>query len=137
MDPRNAYRETYSSGWTRADMLLALFDGACERLELAAAALRADDRMTAMRLLTRAELIVCALAGGVDPAYKLAGQTLHLYGLASRAISAATLEETEAALRILRSMRQGVERIRDEAVRLEREGVIPPVRNSGLVHTTA
>jgi flagellar secretion chaperone FliS len=137
MDPREAYRQTYSSGWNRADMLLALLDGACERLELAAAALGGNDRLTALRLLTRAELIVCALAGGIDPAYELAPRVLRLYGLASQAISAATAEQTDVALRILRALREGVERNRDEAVRLEREGVVPPLRDPRLVHATA
>ena len=137
MDLRNAYRQTYSPGWTRADMVLALFDGAIERLELGAEALRRNDRMTGLRMLTRAQLIVCELAGGVDAGYAHAATFLRLYGLASRAIGAATVEEAEAALRILRTMREGVAGIRDEAVRLEREGEVPPARSGGMVHLTA
>jgi flagellin-specific chaperone FliS len=137
MNPRNAYQQTYSSGWTRADMLLALFEGACQRLELAATALRRNDQMSAARLLTRAELIVYALAGSVDPDYGLADQVRRLYSLATQAITAVTPEGTETALRILRSLREGVERNRDEAVRLEREGVLPPLRDPRLVHAMA
>jgi flagellar secretion chaperone FliS len=133
MNPLNAYRQTYSPGWTRADMLLALFDGAIERLELAIEALRGDKRSEALRLLTRARLLVCELAGGVDPDYAHAATFLRLYGLASRSISAATLAETEAALRLLRTMRQSVAGFRDEAVRLERDGVVSPAGAGRLV----
>jgi flagellar protein FliS len=137
MDPYSTYKQGYSPGWTRADMLMALFDGAIERLELAASALRQGDRMTALRLLTRAELLICELASGVDPAYVHAAVFLRLYGLASTAISAATIEQTEAALRILRTLREGIAPIRDEAARLEREGVLPPAGSVHLVHITA
>jgi flagellin-specific chaperone FliS len=118
-------------------MLLALFDGAVDRLELAADAFRTNRRMEALRLLTRAELIVCQLASGVDPAYPRGAAYLRLYTLASRAISAATLEETESALRILRTLRESIARIRDEAVRLEREGELPPVQDPKLVSAIA
>jgi flagellar protein FliS len=137
MDPQSAYRQQYSPGWTRADMLLALFDGAIQRLELAADALRSGDRMTALRLLTRAELLVCELASGVDPAYVHAANFLRLYGEASNAISAATSEQIDVALTILRGMRTSVAGLRDEAARLEREGLLPPAGSASLVHTTA
>lgn len=137
MNPSSVYRQERSRGWTRADMLLALLDGGVERLESGAEALRRGDRMTAVRLLTRAELIVCELAAGVDPDYAHAPHFLRLYGLASRAIAATTLEETEAALQILRTVRDTVAGLRDEAVRLEREGTLPPADAVRLVLATA
>jgi flagellin-specific chaperone FliS len=137
MDPQNAYRQPYSPGWTRADMLLALYDGTIERLELAAAALRGGDRLTALRLLTRAELLVCELVMGVDPGYAHAATIMRFYGLASQAIGAATLEQTEKALGIFRALRVGIAAIHDEAARLEREGLIPPAGATRLVHATA
>jgi flagellin-specific chaperone FliS len=118
-------------------MLMALFDGGIERLELAADAFRREDRMTALRMLTRAEVIVCELAGGVDPSYVHAAAILRLYNLASRAISASTLAETEAALRILRTLRGGIARIREDAVQLELRGELPPVRAESIVSTIA
>lgn len=137
MDPLAAYRQSYSPGWSRVDMLLALFDGAIVRLELAAGALRRDERGAAVRLLTRAGLIVCQLAGGVDPDYAHAAEFLRLYTVASRAIGAATVEQTEAALAVLRAMREGLLNLREEAVRLEREGILPPAVDRDVVHTTA
>ncbi len=126
MDPRTAYREQYSPGWTRVDMLLALYDGAIARLEEAEAALWRGDRKAALPLLNRAQLIVCELAAGVDLNYPLAGNFLHLFGFAGRAISATTAEHVGEALRVLRTLREGFAKVRDEAARLEREGRIPP-----------
>jgi len=137
MNPRDAYRQSYSPGWTRVDMLLALFDGALERLEMAAASIRAGDHATGTRLLTRAQLIVCELAGGIDPHYAHATEFGRMYGLASRAIAENTPEGAEAAARVLRAMRQTVAPLREEAARLEREGALPSAGATRLVHLTA
>jgi flagellin-specific chaperone FliS len=137
MDPRVIYRESYSPGWSRVDMLLALFDGAIIRLEMAAGALGRGERETAVRLLTRAGLIVCELAAGVDTDYAHAAEFLRLYAVASRAIGAATVEQTGAALAVLRAMREGLAGLREEAARLEREGVLPPPADGRMVPTRA
>ncbi len=137
MDPLDAYRQQYSPGWTRVDMLLALFDGAVERLESAAEALRRGDRPAALPLLTRAQLIVCELAGGVDPGYPDAATFLSLYEFATSAIAEATPERVGGALRVLRTLREAFANVREEAARLEREGVLPPAGATRLVHTTA
>jgi flagellar secretion chaperone FliS len=136
MEPRDAYRQQYSPGWTRVDMLLAMFDGAIERLEMAAASLRQGDRVTALRLLTRAEVIVCELAAGVDLDYAHAREFLRLYGIVSRAIALATLADTVGALGILRAMREGLSDLREEASRLERDGVLPPAAATHLSQTS-
>jgi flagellin-specific chaperone FliS len=137
MDPRDVYRQPYSPGWTRADMLLALFDGAIERLDLASAAFRCGDRMAAVRLLTRAEMIVFELVSGVDREYVHAAEFLRLYGIVSRAIGAVTLEHTEGAVRLLRAMRGGLATLREEAVRLEREGLLPCAAATHIEQATA
>lgn len=137
MNPRNAYKQTYSPGWTRVDMVLALLDGALERLELAATALRGGDGMTGTRLLTRAHLLVCELAGGVDPNYVHAAAFLRMYGLASRAIAENTPEGADTAARVLRAVRESVSGLRQEATQLEREGALPPAGATRLVHVTA
>jgi hypothetical protein len=76
------------------------------------------------------------LAGGVDASYPHADEFLRLYGVVSRSLSLANLDETEGALRMIRAMRQAVARLRDEAVGLERAGVVPPA-GERLVCTTA
>jgi flagellar protein FliS len=137
MDPRDAYRLQYSPGWTRVDMLLALFDGSIERQEMVTASLLRGDRMTALRLLTRAELLVCELAAGVDLDYAYADEFLRLYGIISGAITAATLTDTTGAPGLLRVMREGLATFRDEAARLERDGVLPPSAATHIESTTA
>jgi flagellin-specific chaperone FliS len=137
MEPCNAYRQSYSPGWTRADMLMALFDGTILRLELALESLRRNDRPTALRLLTRAEVLVCELSSGIAPDYVHAAAFQRMYGMASAAISAVTVEQTEVALRILRTLREAVAGMRDEAALLEVQGELPPAAAACLVHVTA
>jgi flagellar secretion chaperone FliS len=128
MNPYQAYQQRQATSWTRVEMLLALFDGAIERLEAAAAAFERNDLATARRLLTRAWLIVGLLAAGLNFDYGQLPQKLgQLYDFALRRIRLYTPQGTADALRILRILREGFQKIRPEAVRLEREGVIPPL----------
>ncbi len=137
MDPHFTYREQNTPRWTRVDMLLTLFDGALERLEPAHAALERGDREAALPLLARGQVLVAELATGINPAYgELAINLLRLYEFATHSLNQATADRVEGALRILRTLRQGFEAIRDEAVDLERRHEIPPA-GAELVHVTA
>ena len=59
------YRQDEPTGWTRIDLLLALYDKALERLDRAEQALRANDTATALPQLAKTQLIVTELAAGV------------------------------------------------------------------------
>jgi flagellin-specific chaperone FliS len=127
MNPYRAYQGRAYSNWLRIDLLLALYDGAIERLEAAVAALRKQDRASAAPLLARARLIVAGLISGVDPSQgELAVQFLRLYEFVNRGLEAGSVKGLEGALRVLRTLREGLRAIRPEAVELERQGHIPP-----------
>ena len=127
MNPYLAYQNNQNSAWTRIDMLLALFDSAIGRLEAASTALRANDAAKAGPLLERSMAIVAELSAGLDFRYgELAVNLLRLYEYAVHCIASRTVEKVEGALGVLRELREGMLGIRDEAVRLEREGLIPP-----------
>ena len=49
MNPYLAYKNSQNPAWTRIEMLLALYDGAIERLETAVAALRKTTRPRPVR----------------------------------------------------------------------------------------
>ena len=67
MTPHRAFgQQQGTAGWTRIDMLLALYDGLIDRLERAAAALGADDASAAGPLLMRAPTTVMELVAGVN-----------------------------------------------------------------------
>ncbi len=82
-------------------------------------------------------MVVCQLAAGVDPNYDGAANFLRLYDFVIRAISKRTVEQAEAALKVLRTLREGFQAIRPEAVALEKSGAIPPVNATRLVEATA
>jgi flagellin-specific chaperone FliS len=136
----NAFRayQQRNPGWTRADMLLALYQGAIERLDNASSALArgATDEVTP--LLAKAQLIVLELAAGVDPSVAPAGSNVpRLCEFVLHSIRSGTPEAIASAVRILRILKDGFESIRDEANTLERSGAIPPAGQTALVLTLA
>jgi flagellar biosynthetic protein FliS len=140
MNPYRGYRKPgTSTGWTRIEMLLALYDGALERLDLAEAALKAGDKKNAIPLMARTQLIVSALAAGVRPGVneEMSTNMLRLYDFVVRQLTEPELQRIVDARKILRNLRQGFEAIREEANLLERTGQIPPVEQMQLILTNA
>jgi flagellin-specific chaperone FliS len=137
MNPHDTYRQQRAFGWTRIDMLLALYDGAMQRIEQAREAMERGDTPAAQPLLLRAQRIVVELHAGLDLRH---GQLPHdfqrLYGFVLHALSAGTGRHLAAALDVLRTLRDGLAGIRDETVRLERSGTIPPVDQDRLLQAT-
>jgi flagellar protein FliS len=125
-----AYQNSQNPAWTRIDMLLALYDGAIERLETAAAALREDDAVKARPFLERSMAIVAELAAGLDFRHgELPLNLLRLYEFAVHCIGVGSLEKVEGALHVLHELRKGMLGIHDEAVQLERDGLVPPANS--------
>ena len=138
MNPYLAYQNNQNPAWTRIDMLLALYDGAIGRLEAASAALLLNDAVKAGPLLERSLAIVAELAAGLDFRHgELPVNLLRLYEFAVHCIATRTVGKVEDALGVLRELREGMLGIRDEAVRLEREGLIPPANTVGRMEMIA
>lgn len=111
-------------------MLIALHDGAIERLQTALTAIRNQDGETARALLVRCQMIVSGLAAGIDSA---GGEISHnyrrLYEFVLHSIGSGLVDKLEGALQVLRTLRDGYGEARPEAVRLERDGTLPPLDN--------
>ena len=137
MNPYAAYQKSSIATFTRIDMLLALFDRSIERLEQAHQDLLSGNRLNAQNLLLRAQGLVTGLAAGVDPNAPIASKLLPLYNYIVHAISLVDVEKTADSIRLLSTVREGFRAIRAEAIELERNGVIPRVSNSALVHSMA
>jgi flagellar biosynthetic protein FliS len=138
MNALRAYQTNSAPACTRIDVLLALFEGAIERLQAAAAMMRQNNPFPAMSLLAKAQLIVAELASGVNPdAGEVSVNLLRLYEFVSYSITTRRPGQLDAAVRVLCSLKQGFDTIRDEAVELERKGAIPAVDVSHLVQMTA
>lgn len=138
MNPYATYQRQTTPTWTRIDMLLALFDGGIERCEQALAAIQRQDRRTAKNLMVKARLIVLGLASGVvtdgDP---VTTTFLQLYEYAQHALGQGSVEDVQGALKVLRILREGFQKIRAEAVDLERRGVIPPINSTSTLQALA
>ena len=127
MNAHDIYKQQQAVGWTRIDMLLALYDGAIERTEKARDAIARGDRSAAVAPLLRAQRIVAELFAGLDLGYgELPRDLQRLYVFVLRSITQGTPEHLGAALDVLRTLREGLAGIRSEAVELERSGAIPP-----------
>lgn len=141
MNAYRAYRRPEpSAAWTRIDLLLALYDGALERLQKAEAALRQGDEAAAVPLLVRAQLIVSGLASGVrsdGTNEEMAANMLRLYEYVTHELRQPRLAGIENARKVLATLREGFETIRGEAAELERSGRLQPADRLQMVHASA
>jgi flagellar secretion chaperone FliS len=128
-----------SASWTRIDLLLALYDGALERLDRAEAALQTGDEFGAVSLICRVQLIICELASGVsldvDP--ELGTNMVRLFEYCGHELRHPEITGIENARQILTTLREGFEAIRDEAVLLERNGQLSTADSQRMVFATA
>lgn len=133
------YRKDEPTGWTRMDLLLALYDKALERLDRAEVAIRAGDPATALPQLAKTQLIVTELASGVRVEVNPEANTnmLRLYEYVAHELVKATPEAIESARKVLRTLREGFEAVRAEANELERSGRLPSADQAQMVLATA
>src|SRR5262245_4114233 len=108
MNPHAAYQQRNALGWARIDMLLALFDGAIERLEQASLSLAQEDVPASKPHLARAALLVAELIAGIDlNRGELPEYLARLYEFVLHSVSRGTPSDVEAALSVLRVLREG------------------------------
>jgi flagellar biosynthetic protein FliS len=126
MNPYRAYQQQAYAAWTRIDMLLALYDGAIEKLREAQAALKRRDLAAARPLLTKARLILAGLISAVDASQgDMAQQFLRLYEFVNHSLQQGRLKDVEGSLKVLETLREGLQEIRPQAVEMERSGRLP------------
>lgn len=125
MNPYQKYAQTQQvAGLSRIDLLLALYDGALTRLGKAEMALTNGDVPVATPYLCKAQLIVTELAAGVrlDVDEQMGTNMLRLYEFVVHELKTPRLENVRNAKKILTTLREGFEGIREEANRLEKSG---------------
>jgi flagellar biosynthetic protein FliS len=121
------------------DMLLALYDGALVRLDKAAQALTNGDIPVATPYLSKAQLIVSELAAGVrvEVDEEMGTNMLRLYEYAVNEMKTPRLANVRNAIKILTTLREGFEAVRDEANRMERGGELTAADRLQLVLASA
>jgi flagellar protein FliS len=119
-NPHDKYRSQITTGWTRIDMLLALYqrllsvlDDGIDSGEL--------DRMKAQRM-------VLALISGLDDTVGEPVTSIQrLLSFVLKQVQSNTPQEWPQARRILATLHAGYEQIAPECRMLERNGQVPPV----------
>jgi flagellin-specific chaperone FliS len=140
MNPYRSYRPQETvAGWTRIEMVLALYDKALDRLDRAALALRAGDVPAARPELAKVQLIVAELAAGVRPEVNPESGTnlLRLFEFVADRLRTPAADRVADARKVLATLREGFEAVREDANRLERAGRVPAADNGPMVLTTA
>ncbi|MBX9623755.1 MAG: flagellar protein FliS [Gemmataceae bacterium] len=140
MNPYRAYRPQETvAGWTRIEMVLALYDKALDRLDRAAVALRAKDTPAAVPELAKVQLIVSELAAGVRPAVspETGPNLLRLFEFVADRLRRPDPDRVADARKVLATLRDGFEAVREEANRLEKAGHLPAAGDGRMVLTTA
>jgi flagellar protein FliS len=134
----HAYKQQVALGWSRIDMLLALYSGAIDRLERAVSAFGHGDSDATVPLLLRAQQMVTELFAGIDLKYgELPATLASLYNYVLWAISQGTPDYLQSSITILKTLREGLEGIRDQAMDMERSGAIPPIADGAALSQSA
>lgn len=129
LTPQDRYRAHVVSGWTRIDMLLALYRRLLEVLDegLATAPPTATQRMLAQRL-------VLGLLAGVDGSVtEPANSIRRLLTFVLANVQDAARDSWRAARKIVGTLHEGFDQIAADCRRMEREGQIPPLEPVGAM----
>lgn len=139
MNAYQAYRRPEPAGWTRMDLLLALYDKALERLDRAEAALAAGDPHPAVQQLLKVQFTLTELSAGVnlDANPELGTNLLRLYEYVAHELKAPNADGIRNARKVLRTLREGFEGVREEGNAVERRGAVPAAEQVRMVLATA
>lgn len=125
MSAHLTYIRQRAGGWTRVEMLIALYEGAIRRL---VESRRQSDEHEARRQRMRTLRIVMELRAGIDQDQGDVAQRIdQLLEFVQHCLLDASTGKLDSAQQVLTTLLSGFEGIRDEANSLEHSGVIPPV----------
>jgi flagellin-specific chaperone FliS len=122
----NSYNvQAMFGGWTRIDMLLAIYDRAIAAAEAAETAKQSADQAQLVTKTIEIQKCILAIHGGLKPdEYDIAYDIARILNYALRLIEAKNFSSTA---KLLGQLRDGFAAIRAEAIALEQQGKIPPV----------
>lgn len=132
-----AYGAQRAISWTRIDMLLAIYDGAIDRIAKARTALESGRHEEVEEHRAAAQKLVIQLVAGIDLQYGETVERIHqLCVHVTTQLSTPTVESFAHCSEILSTLREGFQGIREEAIRMEADGEIPSIRMTGDVDLT-
>lgn len=123
----NPYKQMSNlmTGWTRIDMLLAIYDRGITAIRGADEAKNENDPHRQARHTLEAQKCILALHGGLNP--DESEVALNVARLLNFVLLCLEQQRFSDAVQILEQLRSGFEAIHDDAVKMEREGKIPPL----------
>lgn len=125
MTPHQAYRKTAQSGWTRIEMLLAIYDATIASLDNGIDALNQNRLETFPALQLRSSQLCLLIISGIDSnASEVAGNLRNLCMFCMDQISQPDLHAWTSARNVLETIREGFLAIKDQGIQLEAAGSI-------------
>ena len=126
MTPYQIYQQQHVQNATRIELLLALYDKAIQHLKQARQEIEQGNVSTATPLIVQAQVIVFALADGVDPQYgEIAQNMLRLYEFVLYRLGSTEAQNIGDAIQILATLREGLWEIEPKAKAMELGGKLP------------
>lgn len=135
MTPHQAYRRNVQSGWTRIDMLLAIYDNTISALDDGLDVLNRNELSAYPARQLRASELCLLLLSGVDT--NASESAMRIRDLCLYCLDQISQPDPDGwlnARNILTTLREGFQAIREQGVRMEAEGAIAPLA-SGTSHT--
>lgn len=127
-----AYRKNAVAGWTRIEMLLAIYDNAIASLDGGIEALNTRDQNSFARQQLRSFQLLVLLLDGIDvKSGETASRIRDLCVYCIEQTSTGSIENWTSAREVLVTLREGFQAIREEANQLEATGAIPSLAAGG------
>ncbi len=126
MYARHAYEQPQAPAMPRIDVILTLYDYVLQALDRAERLASAQSGETD-QLLHRAQVIIGAIAAGIDPNNQDAARLLPLYEYLLHCMREPSPPSLRSAHEVLQTLRDGFKEVRGRAIELERGGQIPPL----------
>ena len=141
MDKRSlgrAYQQQRGEGWSRVDMVLALYETTLARIaearEFAAQGKQDQAALHRLRIVT----LIAAIDSGLNLEHGEIPVNIHrLCQFATRCVADGSTENLDNAARVLGELRDAFRAIREQAAGLEAAGEIPPLDDGSCINTMA
>ena len=127
--------DTMVKGWTRIDMLLALYGRTIASFRAAKSAKESGDIVMLGTKCLEANRLLLGLHSGLNTdEYPIAVNVARLLNFVSLRLEEQNFDE---GVYFLEKLQNSFSQVRDEAAELERSGKIPPLVNASSLDTTA
>ena len=135
MNAADLYKNQIPNGWTRIDMLLALYDAIVDSLSSAEEAQAGRDEPRLSREMLRAQRLILGIVAGIDPNCHDIAKPLER--LCHFVVERINQLDFAAARHIFSILKESFEEIAEEARNLEHSGEIPALEEDNALNMTA